>query len=72
MSLLKEGVINKDGKDIFEEIVNNVGVNIDNSFLVVISGSIFVLGSGGSFLIEEIVNLEINIDIEKVSKVLYF
>ena len=70
-SSLKEGAINKDGKDTFEETANNAGVNIDNSSLVATSGSISVLGSGGSLSIEEIANPETNTDIEKVSKASY-
>lgn len=33
-STLKEGAINKDGEDTFQETANNVGVDIDNSSLV--------------------------------------
>ena len=67
-SSLKEGAINKDGKDTFEETANNTGVNINNSSLVATSGSISVLGTGGSLSTEDIANPETNTDIEKVSK----
>ena len=68
MSSIKKGAINQFGEDTFQETANNTGIEINNSSSATTSGSISIIGIGGSLSIDEIVDIENNTDIEEISK----
>ena len=58
-STLKEGAINKDGEDTFQETANNVGVAIDNSSLVSTDKPLSILDNAGNSLASSSGNISI-------------